>query len=465
MGLLDSFMPGENDGRPDQFGGLLNDPMFQVGLGILANNNSRDFGQVVGRGAMQGFQNAAQQQQYEQQRKMQDLQGKRFERQDKQFEAEEAAHAEFDAKFPQHKGLSRISPAAAVKLANPELAGAGADPYYQFLPTAGGYAAGNARTGKVEMVYDANGNPLVRATDSPKLQGEIEREKSRADGDFKLDTSTPGVTRTVTQSAVLANPTLQPQTAPTGQPSLTVPPNVQKSRDDVRLQILLEEQRNDGGPGKNQELDKEISRMTGGRPVGGGFVVPTPAELAADKARAEAGVTLETDKTKNVKKADQFLSVANQAKMLLEDAKNAPTASGLGAAADTVGSVFGYATDGSVPAAKLETLSGWMVANVPRMEGPQSNFDVQNYATMAGLVGDRTKPIEVRKGALAEVIKLQEKYKALNQEGSMMPKDEKMPQVNVTKLPAKPSALTLKKGVVYETPKGNLRWNGTAFED
>jgi hypothetical protein len=465
MGLLDSFMPGESYGTPTAKGGLLDDQLLQIGLSILANNNSKNTGQVLGRGVMQGMQNYQQNQSVAQQRKMQEMQAKRYDQQGRQLDAEEAAHNDFDTKFPQYKGLSRIDPKAAIKLANPSLAGSDADPYYNFLPTANGYAAGNARTGKVEMVYDANGRPLVRATDSPQLQGAIEEAKSKADGNYKLDTSTPGVTRTVTQSAVLANPTLQPQTAPTGQPSLTVPPNVQKSRDDVRLQILLEEQRNDGGPGKNPELDKEIFRMTGGRPVGGGFAVPTPAELAADKARAEAGVTLENDKTKSIKKADQFLSVANQAKLLLEDAKNAPTASGLGAAADTVGSVFGYATDGSVPAAKLETLSGWMVANVPRMEGPQSNFDVQNYATMAGLVGDRAKPIEVRKGALAEVIKLQEKYKALNQEGSMMPKDEKMPQVNVTKLPAKPSALTLKKGVVYETPKGNLRWNGTAFED
>lgn len=32
-------------------------------------------------------------------------------------------------------------------------------------------------------------------------------------------------------------------------------------------------------------------------------------------------------------------------------------------------------------------------------------------------------------------------------------------------MPAKPSPLTLKKGVVYNTPKGELRWNGKAFED
>ena len=33
------------------------------------------------------------------------------------------------------------------------------------------------------------------------------------------------------------------------------------------------------------------------------------------------------------------------------------------------------------------------------------------------------------------------------------------------KMPEKPSALTLKKGSVYSTPKGNLMWNGQSFED
>ncbi len=72
-----------------------------------------------------------------------------------------------------------------------------------------------------------------------------------------------------------------------------------------------------------------------------------------------------------------------------------------------------------------------MVSNVPRMEGPQSNFDVLNYQTMAGKIGDRTAPIEERLGALATLKDLQEKYKALNQQPvgqpSIMSKDEKMP--------------------------------------
>lgn len=36
---------------------------------------------------------------------------------------------------------------------------------------------------------------------------------------------------------------------------------------------------------------------------------------------------------------------------------------------------------------------------------------------------------------------------------------------DVLPMPAKPTASSLKKGAVYETPKGNLRWNGLQFED
>jgi hypothetical protein len=45
------------------------------------------------------------------------------------------------------------------------------------------------------------------------------------------------------------------------------------------------------------------------------------------------------------------------------------------------------------------------------MEGPQSNFDVQNYMTMAGKIGDRTVPVKERLAALDQVRKLQQKYK------------------------------------------------------
>lgn len=47
-----------------------------------------------------------------------------------------------------------------------------ATPYFQFLPTADGYVAGDARTGQVAPV-SIGGKTVMRATDSPLLQGQI----------------------------------------------------------------------------------------------------------------------------------------------------------------------------------------------------------------------------------------------------------------------------------------------------
>lgn len=112
------------------------------------------------------------------------------------------------------------------------------------------------------------------------------------------------------------------------------------------------------------------------------------------------------------KTGDKLLTALTQAEGIL---KSGPTGSGAGAALDAAGRLVGVSRDAAVKAGQLETLSGWLVANVPRMEGPQSNFDVQVYTTMAGKVGDRTVPVRERLAALDELRKLQNKYKSLNQ--------------------------------------------------
>jgi hypothetical protein len=492
MGLFNNFMPGESYGIPDQsqggVQGLLSNPLLNIGLGILANNNSRNLGQVLGRGALSGLKNVQQQQQLEQQRKMQDAQAQEYERRQKEFDREQKAIEDFKVRFPEYAGAIDLDPKAAIKAAYPNVAANAVDPYFTPIPTEQGLGRFNARTGQFELLTDPAGKPIIKSTDSPLIRGAVRQAEAGGTAAYNIDTSIPGVVSTAKQVAEQANPSLvQPQQPipqiPQGTPMLPkgapqaatpqamrVPAPVQRQRDDLRMKILLDEQRNEGGPGVNPELDKEIARMGGGQVLPtGGIKVPTPAEQAAltttATEQAKTNVGLATEKTKNVKKADQFLSVARQAETLLNDKSNKPTASGIGAAVDAAGNIIGVAADGSVPAAKLEALSGWLVSNVPRMEGPQSNFDVQNYQTMSGLIGDRTKPLEIRQGALKEVIRLQEKYKELNQDGAIMPKDETMPAVKALALPAKPSALTLKKGQVYSTPKGNLRWNGKAFED
>lgn len=49
-------------------------------------------------------------------------------------------------------------------------------PFYQFLPTEAGYAVGNARTGQIAPGM-MGGSPVIRASDSPRLQGDIAQAK------------------------------------------------------------------------------------------------------------------------------------------------------------------------------------------------------------------------------------------------------------------------------------------------
>lgn len=135
-------------------------------------------------------------------------------------------------------------------------------------------------------------------------------------------------------------------------------------------------------------------------------------QIAGAKEQATTDVKTGAETVKAEKVSDKLLSVAKEAKSLL--GKNV-TESGIGAAADVAARFFGTTTEAGQNAAKLETLSGWMVANVPRMEGPQSNIDLENYRSMAGKVGDRTIPAKERIAALDALVKLQEKYKKLNQ--------------------------------------------------
>lgn len=126
----------------------------------------------------------------------------------------------------------------------------------------------------------------------------------------------------------------------------------------------------------------------------------SPAQEKADIEKAKAG-----------RQGEQMLSAIEEARSLLG---KKPTASGVGAMVDKAGRAVGVTSDSAKTAAQLETLSGWMVANVPRMEGPQSNFDVENYKIMAAKVGDRTVPVDERLAALSTLESLHRKYADIN---------------------------------------------------
>lgn len=217
-----------------------------------------------------------------------------------------------------------------------------------------------------------------------------------------------------TRGALVANPEV----------SRRISPAEQAARDTDRTAILGQEvtkakaqlndalSRGDQSAAARAQADlAALNRELGGRRP----TVGMPLQSEEEKQRASAGVA--ADSTRNValaadaQKSKDTLSNIQEARRLLQQS---PTSSGIGAMVDSGAGLFGASPKGADVAAKLDTLSGWMVSNVPRMEGPQSNFDVQNYKTMAGLVGDRTKPLSQRVAALDTLEKLQNKYSALN---------------------------------------------------
>lgn len=162
-------------------------------------------------------------------------------------------------------------------------------------------------------------------------------------------------------------------------------------------------------------------QMTSGAPGGAMAAGPSAdSQVALEAARAgavdtaKASVVRDTERQAASKMQGQIRAAAQQAAQLLQ---LNPTASGAGALADRALNFAGQGTRSGDAAQQLEALSGWMTANVPRMEGPQSNADVLNYQTMAGRVGDRTLPVSARKAALEVVMKLQDKYAALSGSG------------------------------------------------
>jgi hypothetical protein len=104
--------------------------------------------------------------------------------------------------------------------------------------------------------------------------------------------------------------------------------------------------------------------------------------------------------------AKNVLTLLDQAEKHIGTATN----SYVGAAVDTGARVAGYATEGAKSTASLKAIEGALLSQMPRMEGPQSNLDVQMYKQAAGSLGDPTIPRELKQEAIATIRQIQEKY-------------------------------------------------------
>jgi len=100
------------------------------------------------------------------------------------------------------------------------------------------------------------------------------------------------------------------------------------------------------------------------------------------------------------------LDVIKEARTLLDSA----TGSYVGAGLDQAARAVGMSTRGAQSSAQLKALEGALMMAQPRMEGPQSNMDVQLYRQMAGQIGDATVPAKTKAAALDSIEKLNRKY-------------------------------------------------------
>ena len=146
-----------------------------------------------------------------------------------------------------------------------------------------------------------------------------------------------------------------------------------------------------------------------------------------DELRDKAAVEREVVEGKKTEKAKEMVGIINQANKLLDDSASGYLETGLSLGKKAVN----FSDKTTQADQKLKLLSGWLVANVPRMEGPQSEFDVKNYQEMAGKIADSTVPIKDRKAALGTLLELQSKYAGVAPQGnkkvvkfSDLPEDE-----------------------------------------
>jgi hypothetical protein len=142
-------------------------------------------------------------------------------------------------------------------------------------------------------------------------------------------------------------------------------------------------------------------------------VTPKPEQMPAfqgaqerAKAMERAAVGMEEEFAKKGIKAKNMTNLIDEARINLSDASSGYIGTGIA----TVKGAAGISDKSTQANRKLKLIGGWMVSNVPRMEGPQSDFDVKNYREMAATVGDSTIPIKDRMAALDTLQQLQSKY-------------------------------------------------------
>lgn len=170
---------------------------------------------------------------------------------------------------------------------------------------------------------------------------------------------------------------------------------------DLRAQLREAEARRD--PVRIAQLRQQLAQQTQ-QPATVGMPLQSEAENKRESEAIETEQKNVASNLENMKKAQLSVQKYEEAIDLIKKAK--PTSSGFGSIMDKAGDFVGVALPGRDAAEELKTIGGWLTANVPRMEGPQSNFDVENYQRMAGMVGNDRLPMSTRLKSAERAMKM-----------------------------------------------------------
>lgn len=162
---------------------------------------------------------------------------------------------------------------------------------------------------------------------------------------------------------------------------------------------------------------------------------------------AQGGNPMAAKPDARANKANDIINLANEAGGILKDAS-----SGLIGGLKTTGAeALGMSTDSSKADARLKVISGQLVMNMPRMEGPQSDADRLLYQQMAGDIANPKVPRETRAAALQTIIGLQQKYAPTSQATAPNAGGDIAAPRNAQDFQALP------QGALFRAPDGSIR--------
>lgn len=123
--------------------------------------------------------------------------------------------------------------------------------------------------------------------------------------------------------------------------------------------------------------------------------------------------------SKQIAAAKNVMPVIDEAESLLDKA----TGSYAGMAFDKAARFIGGSTKGAEAISQLKVLEAKLMMTQPRMEGPQSNADVNLYKEAAGQIGDPTVPAAIKRAALKTIRQLNTKYPNAASQGASQQND------------------------------------------